>query len=59
MAGRPRVKNEVAVIEDPVSFLGFREANLECDGLLRKTCIGSREAGWRELSTTQQESDRT
>lgn len=52
MAGRPRVKNEVAVIEDPVPFLGFREADLEWDGLLRKTCIGSREAGWRELSTT-------
>ena len=29
MAGRPRVKNEVAVIEDPVPFLGLREADLE------------------------------
>lgn len=59
MAGRPRVKNEVAVIEDPVPFLGLREADLEWGWLLRKTCIGSREAGWRELSTAQQESDRT
>ena len=29
VAGRPRVRNEVAAIEDPVPFLGLREADLE------------------------------
>lgn len=56
--GKHSAKKEGTAMEDPVPFLGLGKLNWGGDGPLRKSWMGSREAGWRGLSITQQESGR-